>query len=273
MLHHESAYDAAAPSRNAKTSRNAARPMGAFDEGAEAAPAGAGGKHRGLSALANRTLEKMGSIKFSDETKGDGAGAGTGAGGGGPHSAPASGVDADSYFDVLPTIPSTGAAGAASAADDEATTPRLAGGAIGRGLKLIRSRSRDRKNSGGDKGRIPGVGNMPDEDDYLNARAKEKKNALANAWGVADPEPFEDFTMVRLPTPARSGSLRAQRLTWASLLAAGRRHQPSGRHGPRLGRVVHLEGPRAPHPAAARARGERGLGQQVLADRVVRGRH
>lgn len=177
--------------------------MGAFNDSSLASPVGSsGGRNPKLSALANKTLEKMGSIKFSDDT--------TGGSGGGSRSAPAGEGDrAESYFDVLPTIPASSAASperSTRATEEDAGTPRATSrnptSAIGRGLKLIRSRSRsrERKNSGGDKRAIPGVGSMPAEEDYYNHRAKDKKNALANAWGVADPEPFEDFSVMVRPS-------------------------------------------------------------------------
>lgn len=177
--------------------------MGAFDGSSSgAAPPPTTASRRGLSALASRTLDKMGSIKFADDTK---ESTSPGIGGGGPHSAPAYGAEgAESYFDVLPTVP----AGTNGADDRPAASGSSSGGAMSRGLKLIRSRSRDRKNGGSGSGdSLSGAGSerrgsrgqdvpLPDEDDYLNARAKEKKNALANAWGVADPEPFEDFSVM-----------------------------------------------------------------------------
>lgn len=46
----------------------------------------------------------------------------------------------------------------------------------------------------------------------MNARAKEQKNALANAWGVADPEPFEDygFMVRRIPPTVKRRPARVR---------------------------------------------------------------
>jgi hypothetical protein len=266
--------------------------MGAFDgSSSSAAPPPTTASRRGLSALASRTLDKMGSIKFADDTKGS-----PGAGAGGPHSAPTYGAEgAESYFDVLPTVPASGNGDSGS---DDRTPPGGSsggggGGAMSRGLKLIRSRSRDRKNSGGASGEGSGGERrgsrgqdvpLPDEDDYLNARAKEKKNALANAWGVADPEPFEDFSVMVRPSLAARAQRRWRVLQLALTLAVswiprrrlGGRDRSSGRHRPRFGLVLHLERPRAARPgttlaAPAPAGALRGRSRpQVLADRVVR---
>lgn len=169
-IHHESAYDAAAPSRNKATSATA--PMRAFDSaGQPVKPSTTNSSNPKLSTLASHTLARMGNVQFAPEHDKLA-----------PEEQDDLGQEPDALeHAALPVLPS---------AEDRS------GGMMGRGLKLIRSRSRsaERKLRGGDRsGAIPGVGSMPAEEDYYNARAKNHKNALANAWGVADPEPFEDF--------------------------------------------------------------------------------
>ncbi|KAL7411548.1 hypothetical protein BDY24DRAFT_396217 [Mrakia frigida] len=169
MFHHESAYDAAAPSRNKSTGA----PMRAFDVtpgGTGAAPAGgaasssyppsapsSGAGAPKLSPLAQHTLKEMGSVKFEDRTPTAGNGA--------P-------VEDLGYF-------SHSGGNAASGGTPDSPSGGGRARKNSKDLKKTRSRSKERVPAG--------------EEDYINARAKEQKNALANAWGVADPEPFEDY--------------------------------------------------------------------------------
>jgi hypothetical protein len=82
---------------------------------------------------------------------------------------------------------------------------------------------------------------MPAEEDYINARAKDQKNALANAWGVADPEPFEDFgTMAASSAPrGETGLASAASSIWNGYDGHGRSRSTSGTAAPiELGKPV-----------------------------------
>ncbi|CDZ96878.1 Pal1 cell morphology [Phaffia rhodozyma] len=219
-IHHESAYDAAAPSRNKATSATA--PMRAFDSAGQPtkSPSGNANANPNLSTLASHTLARMGSVKFNENEKPDSATTPTGV----------LNNNDDTYF-----VSALGVSGSEPATPSAEDKDR--GGVVGRGLRLIRSRSRSREGKGlvgGERpGAIPGIGSMPAEEDYYNARAKHQKNALANAWGVADPEPFEDFGHIAPGEPPKgeTGLASASSSIWNGMESHSARTNAGGSSG------------------------------------------